>query len=79
MKEKLLHFIDTTTRYDINRLFAQLPSDGLLLFLPRCFQLAYLDTDLYEVKAILLGRSGRHDNALEIYVYRLQDFLKAEE
>ncbi|EKM58191.1 uncharacterized protein PHACADRAFT_171437 [Phanerochaete carnosa HHB-10118-sp] len=35
--------------------------------------------DLFEAKAILLGRLGRHDAALEIYVYRLQDFLKAEE
>ncbi|KAL4243247.1 Vam6/VPS39/TRAP1 family protein [Abortiporus biennis] len=35
--------------------------------------------DLYEAKAILLGRLGRHDNALEIYVYRLQDFAKAED
>lgn len=35
--------------------------------------------DLFEAKAILLGRLGRHDNALELYVYRLQDFLKAEE
>ncbi|KAF9815620.1 hypothetical protein IEO21_04480 [Rhodonia placenta] len=35
--------------------------------------------DLYEAKAILLGRLGRHDNALEIYVYRLHDYLHAEE
>ncbi|PPQ95740.1 hypothetical protein CVT26_015866, partial [Gymnopilus dilepis] len=36
-------------------------------------------TDLHEARAILLGRLGRHDQALETYVYRLQDFLKAEE
>jgi len=36
-------------------------------------------TDLYEARAILLGRLGRHDQALELYVYRLQDYLKAEE
>lgn len=34
---------------------------------------------LFEAKAILLGRLGRHENALEIYVHRLQDYLKAEE
>ncbi|KAF9647158.1 hypothetical protein BDM02DRAFT_3170498 [Thelephora ganbajun] len=33
----------------------------------------------FEAKAILLGRMGRHENALEIYVYRLHDYLKAEE
>ncbi|KAI0833228.1 hypothetical protein BC628DRAFT_1342704 [Trametes gibbosa] len=35
--------------------------------------------DLFEAKAILLGRLGRHDSALEVYAYRLQDFHKAEE
>ena len=36
-------------------------------------------SDFFEAKAVLLGRLGRHDSALEVYVYRLQDFLKAEE
>jgi len=36
-------------------------------------------TDLYEARAILLGRLGRHDQALQTYVYRLQDYMKAEE
>ncbi|KAJ7220172.1 hypothetical protein GGX14DRAFT_585899 [Mycena pura] len=35
--------------------------------------------DLFEARAILLGRFGRHDQALELYVYRLQDYLKAEQ
>jgi len=33
----------------------------------------------FEAKAILLGRMGRHENALETYVYKLHDYLKAEE
>ncbi|KAG6884985.1 hypothetical protein C0993_006817 [Termitomyces sp. T159_Od127] len=36
-------------------------------------------TDLFEARAILLGRLGRHDQALELYVYRMHDYLKAEE
>jgi hypothetical protein len=36
-------------------------------------------SDLFEARAILLGRLGRHEHALELYVYRLQDYLKAEE
>ncbi|KAF9007557.1 hypothetical protein BDQ17DRAFT_1350883 [Cyathus striatus] len=36
-------------------------------------------TDLFEARAILLGRLGRHDQALELYVYKLRDYLKAEE
>lgn len=35
--------------------------------------------DLFEARAILLGRLGRHDQALELYVYRMHDYLKAEE
>ncbi|KAH7913588.1 hypothetical protein BJ138DRAFT_1177962 [Hygrophoropsis aurantiaca] len=35
--------------------------------------------DLFEARAILLGRMGRHEHALELYVYKLQDYLKAEE
>jgi len=59
---KLLHFIDTTHHYRIDRLYGILSSE-----------------DLFEAKAILLGRLGRHDQALELYVYRLQDYMKAEE
>jgi len=36
-------------------------------------------SDLFEARAILLGRLGRHAHALELYVYRLHDYLKAEE
>jgi hypothetical protein len=39
----------------------------------------YCRLDLFEARAILLGRLGRHDQALELYAYRLQDYLKAEE
>ena len=35
--------------------------------------------DLFEARAILLGRLGRHDQALELYVYKLEDYAKAEE
>ena len=37
------------------------------------------DDELYEARAILLGRLGNHDGALQIYVYRLADYAKAEE
>ncbi|KAH9998803.1 hypothetical protein BJV74DRAFT_883060 [Russula compacta] len=42
--------------------------------------LAMLPTnDLFEARAILLGKLGRHDSALELYVYRLHDYDKAEQ
>jgi hypothetical protein len=34
---------------------------------------------MYDVRAILLGRLGQHEAALQIYVHRLKDHAKAEE
>jgi len=34
---------------------------------------------MFEARAILLGRLGRHEGALDIYVHQLQDYVKAEE
>ncbi|KLO10830.1 hypothetical protein SCHPADRAFT_906559 [Schizopora paradoxa] len=44
----------------------------------RLFGLLPLD-DMFEARAVLLGRLGRHEAALETYVYRLRDYIKAEE
>ncbi|KAI0322535.1 vacuolar sorting protein 39 domain 1-domain-containing protein [Amylostereum chailletii] len=60
--DKLLHFIDSTSHFRVDRLFGLLPTE-----------------DLYEAKAILLGKLGRHSSALELYVYRLRDYAKAEQ
>lgn len=35
--------------------------------------------DMFEVRAILLGRLGRHEGALQIYVYQLENYATAEE
>ncbi|GAA6050759.1 hypothetical protein JCM3770_006612 [Rhodotorula araucariae] len=35
--------------------------------------------DMHEVRAILLGRLGRHEGALQIYVYQLEDHATAEQ
>lgn len=35
--------------------------------------------DMYQVRAILLGRLGRHEGALQLYVYQLEDHATAEE
>ncbi|KZT39975.1 hypothetical protein SISSUDRAFT_1113449 [Sistotremastrum suecicum HHB10207 ss-3] len=38
-----------------------------------------LKDEMYEARAILLGRLGRHEAALDLYVHRLKDYVKAEE
>ncbi|KAG6333670.1 hypothetical protein ID866_5413 [Astraeus odoratus] len=40
---------------------------------------ALIIAELYEARAILLGRMGRHEHALELYAYKLGNFKKAEE
>ncbi|ORX35229.1 hypothetical protein BD324DRAFT_642956 [Kockovaella imperatae] len=37
-----------------------------------------LTRDIPEVQAVLLGRQGRHEEALKIYLYRLKDYSAAE-
>ncbi|KAM0791703.1 hypothetical protein ACM66B_003975 [Microbotryomycetes sp. NB124-2] len=41
--------------------------------------LGRLPADMPRIKALLLGRLGRHEGALQIYVYQLQDPVMAEE
>lgn len=36
-------------------------------------------TDLFEERAVLLSRIGQHDQALDIYVYKLKNYSMAEE
>ncbi|KAG2348015.1 hypothetical protein BDR05DRAFT_980946 [Suillus weaverae] len=38
-----------------------------------------LSENLYEARAVLLGRMVRHEHALELYVYKLKHYGKAEE
>lgn len=81
---KLIHFIRTSEFYNPERLFGRLPKQcEPPCRLPR--HQASLITSfspssaLYEARAILLGRLGRHEAALEIYVYRLHNYDEAEE
>ncbi|EIW83909.1 rab guanyl-nucleotide exchange factor [Coniophora puteana RWD-64-598 SS2] len=59
--------------------------EKLLTFLDSTFSYqpdrlyGHIPDDLYEARAILLGRMGRHGHALELYVYRLRDYPKAED
>lgn len=37
------------------------------------------DSNFYEAQAIVLSNMEQHKQALEIYVFKIQDFAKAEE
>lgn len=77
---KLLKFLDTTDNYNVGRIYGILSSHGQSIFsFTRVTYRADIFVDLYEARAILLGRLGRHDQALDILVHRLHDHLGAEE
>lgn len=51
---------------------------------PSCFpaarrQLTFVDPDFFESRAIVLSKMGQHKQALQIYVFQLKDYTKAEE
>jgi hypothetical protein len=74
-RAKLLELLDTSQHYRANRLLGKLKGDGQFFPVGRD---AADDSEMPEMKAILLGRMGRHDEALRIYVYRLEDYTSAE-
>ena len=74
---KLVNFLSTSTYYRPDRIFGQLPREGK--WNAFIFNLLNNTIGMFEVRAILLGRMGKHQAALEIYVYRLNSFAKAEE
>ncbi|TGZ85342.1 hypothetical protein EX30DRAFT_357185 [Ascodesmis nigricans] len=60
---KLIAFLTTSSQYRFERVLSWLPRDTPTFFEPR---------------AIVLSKLGRHKAALEIYVFRLKDYTKAE-
>ena len=75
-KEKLLKLLGSSQNYRANRLLGKLKGDGE--FYNQRERTAANRPELPEIKAILMGRMGKHDEALRIYVYRLEDYASAE-
>ncbi|KAF2130706.1 hypothetical protein P153DRAFT_336506 [Dothidotthia symphoricarpi CBS 119687] len=63
-RERLQLFLKTSENYNKYRVFQQLPAN---------------DPDYYEPRAIVLSKMGSHKQALQIYVFQLKDYKKAEE
>lgn len=45
----------------------------------RCLLTSCTDANFYEAQAVVLSNMGQHKQALEIYVFKIRDFAKAEE
>lgn len=64
LMERLLTFLRGSQQYSLSRAFGLIPRD---------------DPAFYEAQAVVLSNMGQHKQALEIYVFKLKDFEKAEE
>ncbi|KAF2447253.1 vacuolar morphogenesis protein AvaB [Karstenula rhodostoma CBS 690.94] len=63
-RDRLQTFLKTSTNYNTMRVFRQLPAD---------------DADYYDARAVVLSKMGNHKQALQIYVFDMKDYAKAEE
>ena len=63
-QEKTLDFLKNSKSYQAYKVLGLLSTD---------------DSMFYEARAVVLSRMGQHKQALDIYVFRLQDAEKAEE
>ncbi|KAI5819829.1 vacuolar sorting protein 39 domain 2-domain-containing protein [Pyronema omphalodes] len=63
-QSRFLKFLETSDQYRAEKVLSWLPRDA---------------PEFYECRAIVLSKMGRHKAALEIYVFKLGDHVKAEE
>ncbi|KAI0423695.1 AvaB protein [Xylaria sp. FL1042] len=61
---KLVEFLKETHQYGLSRAFGMIPRD---------------DPAFHEAQAVVLSNMGNHKQALEIYVFKMHDYVKAEE
>lgn len=50
-----------------------------LIFYEDSILTSKIDPEFFEARAILFSKMGQHRQALEIYVFKLEDYDKAEE
>lgn len=62
--QSLIKFLRESGQYSLNRAFALIPRD---------------DPAFYEAQAVVLSNMGQHNQALQIYVFKMKDYAKAED
>jgi hypothetical protein len=81
MMERLIRFLRESRQYSLTRAHGLIPRDGrssdsVLFVLPTDKS---TDARFYEARAVVLSNMGQHKQALDIYVFQMQDYAKAEE
>ncbi|KAI8253393.1 hypothetical protein K4K58_007224 [Colletotrichum sp. SAR11_239] len=62
--ERFVAFLKTSGQYSLSKAFGLIPRD---------------DPAFYEAQAVVLSNMGSHKQALEIYVFKMKNYAKAEE
>jgi RNA-splicing ligase RtcB len=82
LMERLVQFLQTSEPYGRLRAFNLIPRDGKC---PRPWTdgeeraNTCPDPDFYEAQAVVLSKMEQHKQALELYVFKMKDYAKAEE
>ncbi|KAJ8129512.1 hypothetical protein O1611_g4119 [Lasiodiplodia mahajangana] len=61
---RFIEFLRESDQYGLTRAFGMIPRD---------------DSPFYEAQAVVLSKMDNHKQALEIYVFKMHDYVKAEE
>lgn len=79
---RLVQFLQDSEPYGRLRAFNLIPRDGKSgrahRWCSKCTE-ELPDPDFYEAQAVVLSKMEQHKQALEVYVFKMQDFAKAEE
>jgi Vam6/Vps39-like protein vacuolar protein sorting-associated protein 39 len=73
VRDKLVTFLEESDQYMPERVLAKLSRSTILLQ-----EILTTDEQFLPEKAVVLSKMGQHKNALEIYIFKLKDYDKAE-
>ncbi|ESZ97403.1 hypothetical protein SBOR_2231 [Sclerotinia borealis F-4128] len=82
LMERMVSFLRSSKQYSCGKAFGLIDREGKLFFFQRLNATSLtstIDPHFYEAQAIVLSNIGSHKQALEIYVFKIKDFEKAEE
>ena len=80
LMERLLSFLRSSKQYSLSKAFGLIPREGLFVNLTSNPDADFdIDPYFYEAQAVVLSNMGQHKQALEIYVFKIKDYGKAEE
>jgi Vam6/Vps39-like protein vacuolar protein sorting-associated protein 39 len=79
LMRRLVEFLRSSKQYSRVKAFGMIPREGVYPEPKRTTFADSSDPKFYEAQALVLSNMGQHKQALDIYVFKMKDFEKAEE